>query len=161
MAKRDWGWTVLMACLVALAGLLRDHTVPAVVLSACATASAAVVAGDLWGKTAACIPILAVVFVALVAWQAGIFKGSAPTDVIPFLSPTGIRGTGGIVADPPLRGGVCQHSSFDPSSPVAYECALPGYKEPFDPCFVDDLIRVLVCDMVPWRVAKDTRVISI
>jgi hypothetical protein len=50
MGKRDWGWTVLMACLIALAGLLRSHTVPLVLLSAGAVASAAVVIWDIRRK---------------------------------------------------------------------------------------------------------------
>jgi hypothetical protein len=47
---RDWGGTVLAACLIALAGLLHDHTVPVVLLSAGAIAGAAMVAWDVWGK---------------------------------------------------------------------------------------------------------------
>jgi hypothetical protein len=46
MSKRDWGGTVLVACLGTLAGLLHDHTVPLVLLSVIAMASAVVIAWD-------------------------------------------------------------------------------------------------------------------
>jgi hypothetical protein len=46
MSKRDWGGTILVACLGALAGLLHDHTVLVLLLSVAAVASAAVIA---WG----------------------------------------------------------------------------------------------------------------
>jgi hypothetical protein len=52
MSKRDWGGTVLMACLIALAGLLHDQTVPLVLLSAAAVGSAAIIAWDVRGKSA-------------------------------------------------------------------------------------------------------------
>lgn len=50
MSKRDWGGTVLVACLGALAGLLHDHTVLLVLLSVAAVASAAVIAWDVMGR---------------------------------------------------------------------------------------------------------------
>ncbi len=50
MSKRDWGGTVLVACLGALAGLLHDHMVLLVLLSVAAFASAAVIAWDVRGR---------------------------------------------------------------------------------------------------------------
>jgi hypothetical protein len=52
MSKRDWGGTVLVACLIALAGLLHDHTAPLVLLSAAAVGSGATIAWDVQGKQA-------------------------------------------------------------------------------------------------------------
>jgi hypothetical protein len=52
MSKRDWGGTVLVACLIALAGLLHDHAVPLVLLSAAAVGSAAIIAWDVRSKPA-------------------------------------------------------------------------------------------------------------
>jgi hypothetical protein len=52
MGKRDWGGTVLVACLVALAGLLHNHAVPLILLSAGAVASTAVVVWDVRSKRA-------------------------------------------------------------------------------------------------------------
>lgn len=52
MSKRDWGGTVLVACLIALAGLLHDHTAPLVLLSAAAVGSSAIIAWDVRGKPA-------------------------------------------------------------------------------------------------------------
>lgn len=46
MGKRDWAGTVFVACLIALAGLLHDHTVPLALLSAGATVSGAIVVWD-------------------------------------------------------------------------------------------------------------------
>jgi hypothetical protein len=50
MSRRDWGGTVLVACLGALAGLLHGHTVLLVLLSVAAVASAAVIAWDVMGR---------------------------------------------------------------------------------------------------------------
>jgi hypothetical protein len=50
MSKRDWGGTVLVACLGTLAGLLHDHTVLVLLLSVAAVASAAVIAWDVMGR---------------------------------------------------------------------------------------------------------------
>jgi hypothetical protein len=46
MSKRDWGGTVLVACLIAAAGLLHDPTVRLVLLTVAAVASATVIAWD-------------------------------------------------------------------------------------------------------------------
>jgi hypothetical protein len=50
MGKRDWGGTVFVGCLIALAGLLRDHTMLLVLLSAGAVTSATVVVWDVRSK---------------------------------------------------------------------------------------------------------------
>lgn len=47
MGKREWGGTVLTACLIGLAGFFRDHTFPLILLAVGAMASAAVVAWDM------------------------------------------------------------------------------------------------------------------
>jgi hypothetical protein len=46
MRRRDWAGTVLVACLIALAGLLRDHEVVVGLLLAAAVVSAVVIAWD-------------------------------------------------------------------------------------------------------------------
>jgi hypothetical protein len=52
MSRRDWGGTVLVACLGTLAGLLHDYTVPVVLLAVAAVASAAVIVWDVRSKPA-------------------------------------------------------------------------------------------------------------
>jgi len=52
MGKRDWGGTVLVASLVALAGLFHNDAVPLILLSAGAVASTALVIWDVRSKRA-------------------------------------------------------------------------------------------------------------
>lgn len=79
MGKRDWGGTVLVACLIALAGLLHSHMVPVVLLCAGAVVSATVVVWDVCGKKPAiCVLLLLAVFGSVITWRAGAFKHSTP-----------------------------------------------------------------------------------
>lgn len=48
MRRRDWAGTVLVACLIAAAGLLRNHTLLLVLLLVVATASVVVILWDVW-----------------------------------------------------------------------------------------------------------------
>lgn len=50
MRRRDWAGTVLVACLIAAAGLLRNHTVLLVLLAVVAAGCAIVIACDVFGK---------------------------------------------------------------------------------------------------------------
>jgi hypothetical protein len=76
MPKR-LGEAMFVGALIALAGLLRDHTVLVAVLLACVVVGGIAIAWDEWGAKVAgyvSVPLVAVGFA--IAWQAGVFQHS-------------------------------------------------------------------------------------
>jgi hypothetical protein len=157
-----------MACLIALAGLLRDQTAPLILLSAGAVASGVVIAWDVWGKGNRIFlvgPLAIVTALAAIGWDIGIRHSMAhpvlahPSPLLetkkePYLPPTGEVGAGGIKTKGLVVGAVCQHSLFDPYPRDAFRCGIPRHPV-HDPCFLAKFVETLfggialVCPGIP------------